>query len=103
MTILINCTGKFCYGQGDFQNTEAATRGVLKIFTKFTGKHLCQSLFFNIAADLRLAILLKRDSNTRIFMSTFPVGIYLLKINNRNTRTRCEICSKLTIKTPERR
>ena len=24
------------------------------------------------------------------------------KINNRNTRTRCEICSKLTIKTPER-
>ena len=28
-------------------------------------------------------------------------GIYLLKVNNRNTRTRCEICSKLTIKTPE--
>ena len=32
----------------------------------------------------------------------FPAGIYLLKVNNRNTRTRCEICSKLTIKTPER-
>ena len=32
-----------------------------------------------------------------------PSGIYLLKVNNRNTRTRCEICSKLTIKTPERR
>ena len=31
-----------------------------------------------------------------------PVGIFLLKVNNRN-RTRCEICSKLTIKTPERR
>ena len=31
------------------------------------------------------------------------MGIYLLKFNNRNTRTRCEICSKLTIKTPERR
>ena len=33
-------------------------------------------------------------------------GIYLLKVNNRNTSTRCEICevcSKLTIKTPERR
>ena len=29
-------------------------------------------------------------------------GIYLLKINNRNTRTMCEISSKLTIKTPER-
>ena len=31
-----------------------------------------------------------------------PVGIYLLKVNNRNTKGRCEICSKLTIKTPER-
>ena len=30
-------------------------------------------------------------------------NIYLLKCNNRNTRKRCEICSKLTIKTPERR
>ena len=29
-------------------------------------------------------------------------GIYLLKVNNRNTRTRCEICSKITIKIPER-
>ena len=33
----------------------------------------------------------------------FTAGIYLLKVNNINTRTRCEICSKLKIKTPERR
>ena len=32
-----------------------------------------------------------------------PAGIYLLKVNNRYTRTRYEICSKLTIKIPERR
>ena len=32
-----------------------------------------------------------------------PAGIYLLKLNNRNTRTRCGICSKLTINIPERR
>ena len=32
-----------------------------------------------------------------------PAGVYLLKVNNRNTRKRCEICSKLTIKTPEQR
>ena len=31
-----------------------------------------------------------------------PAGIYLPKVNNRNTRTRCEICWKLTIKTTER-
>ena len=29
--------------------------------------------------------------------------IYLLKANNGNTRTRCEISSKLTKKTPEKR
>ena len=28
---------------------------------------------------------------------------YMFKINDRNTRTRCEICSKLTVKIPERR
>ena len=26
-----------------------------------------------------------------------PTGNYMFKVNNRNTRTRCEICSKLTI------
>ena len=35
--------------------------------------------------------------------SAYPAGIYLFKVNNRNTRTRCEICSKLTINTPELR
>ena len=28
---------------------------------------------------------------------------YLFQVKNRNIRTRCQICSKLTIKTPERR
>ena len=32
-----------------------------------------------------------------------PAGICLIKFNNKNTKTRCEICSKLTIKTPKRR
>ena len=30
---------------------------------------------------------------------TNPTGIYLPQVNHRNTRIRCEICSKLTIKT----
>ena len=34
---------------------------------------------------------------------SYPPGIYLLKVSNRNTRTRCEVCSELTTKTPERR
>ena len=32
--------------------------------------------------------------------NTFPASIYLLKVNNRNTRTRWDICSKLAIKIP---
>ena len=32
-----------------------------------------------------------------------PVDIYMHKGNNRNTRTKCEISLKLTIKIPERR
>ena len=44
--------------------------------------------------------------NTEVFLgpcqTSIPGGIYLLKVNNGNTRTRCEIFSKLMIKTPER-
>ena len=39
-------------------------KGVLTNVTKFKGKHLCQSLFFNKAAGLRPATSLKRDSGT---------------------------------------
>ena len=31
---------------------------------------------------------------------SYPVGNYMFKVSNRNTRRRCEICSELTIKTP---
>ena len=40
---------------------------------------------------------------TRSKLKNNPAGNCMFKVNNRNTRTRCEICSKLTIKTPERR
>ena len=33
----------------------------------------------------------------------FPAGNYMFKVNIRNTRASCEICSKLAIKTLERR
>ena len=38
-----------------------------------------------------------------ILQGVIQASIYLLKVNNVNTRTRSEICSKLTTKTPERR
>ena len=62
----------FKYGDAlPFLNTsqylEAATRGVLqkkgvlKNFVKLTGKHMCQSLFFD-------KVIIKRDSGTGIFL-----------------------------------
>ena len=44
----------------DLNRSEAATRGVLRNFVKFTGKHLCQSLFSNKVAGLRPATLSKK-------------------------------------------
>ena len=45
-------------------------KGVLRNFTKFTGKHLCQSLFFNKVAGLRPATLLKKW----LWYRCFPVN-----------------------------
>ena len=44
--------------------------GVLKNFTKFTGKHLCHSLSFNKVTCLRPATLSKK----RLWHSCFPVN-----------------------------
>ena len=46
---------------------EAAAGGVLKNFAKFTGKHLCQSLFFNRVASLRPVTLLQKRPRHRCF------------------------------------
>ena len=45
-------------------------KGVFKNFVKFTGKHLCQSLFFNEIASLRPATLLKQ-ALAQVFSSEF--------------------------------
>ena len=45
-------------------------KGVLRNFTKFTGKHLYQSLFFNKVAGLRPATVLKK----RFWYRCFPVN-----------------------------
>ena len=41
---------------------------LLKNFTKFTGKQLCGSLFYNKFAKLRTAILLKKKPTTSSFL-----------------------------------
>ena len=44
------------------------TKGILRNFANFTGKHLCQSLFVNEVAGLRPATLLKKGSGKGVFL-----------------------------------
>ena len=46
-------------------------KGVLRNFTKFTGKHLCQGLFFNKVAGLRPSKLLKKETLIQVFSCEF--------------------------------
>ena len=46
-------------------------KGVLWSFTKFTGKHLCQSHFFNKVTGLRSTTLLKKKLQHRYFPVIF--------------------------------
>ena len=57
----------------NFRNTCPRTfykEGILRNPVKFTGKHLCQSLFFNKFAGLRLANLFKN----KLWNKCFPVN-----------------------------
>ena len=46
-----------------------------------------------------VSFLLKVNSTISSCNPSHPVCNYMFKVNSRNTRTRCELCSKLTIKT----
>ena len=48
-------------------------KGVLRNFAKFTGKHLCQRVFFNKVAGLRPQAFkfIKKDSLAKVFSSEF--------------------------------
>ena len=44
---------------------------LLRNFAKFTGKHLCQSLFFNKVAGLRPESLIKKETPAKLFSCEF--------------------------------
>ena len=52
-----------------FKSQKQSSEGVIKSLTKFTGKYLCRSRFFNKVAGLRAGTLLKN----RPWHSCFPV------------------------------
>ena len=87
-----------------------------KCFTQFTRTHMYRSLFVNKVVGLKFPyefwqifentfitehLRVTTSSVWKKYMQVFTSTI-LLKFNNRNTRTMCEICSKLRTKTTKR-
>ena len=58
--------------------------------------HQCNYIHHNSFDKIKIVVITAKSRKS-------PTGNYMFKINNRNTTARCEICSKLTAKTPERR
>ena len=82
---------------------------VINMFTKAIDKLYENKLLASVESDdaklqrkkfINDVVSRYQESFLDIDMSNerFPVGVYLLKVNNRNTRAKCEICSELTIK-----
>ena len=65
--------------------------------------HLWDQLYSRVVYHSVNNILTQRLQETSLKKLNNPANICLFKVNNRNTRKRFEICSKLTIKTPEQR
>ena len=61
-------------------------KGVLKNFVNFTGKHMCQSLFFNKVAGLRPAALLKKRLRHRWFPVNFAEFLITTFLQNTSGR-----------------
>ena len=69
LKLLSSHTGKFQWSEVVVRRC-SVKKVVLRNFAKFTGKHLCQRLFFNKIADLRPATLLKKS----LWHRRFPVN-----------------------------
>ena len=65
-------------------------------------------IFDSIDYDINFTLLTCQEGSVKYFFrrkctaGDITMGIYLIKSKNRNTKARCKICSKLTIKTKER-
>ena len=87
-----------CYYLSDFCKSKYVN--YLFSYYVFTLLRVFLLLFVSLFLVLLLEFYISFSCFTLI-EGLYPAGDYILKANNRNTGTRCEICSKLTIKTTE--
>ena len=81
MLLLVVC----CFYRSSHRRC-SVRKGVLRDFTKFTGKQVCQSLFFNQVAGLRPAALLKKRFWHRYFPVYFSKFLRTLFLQNNSGR-----------------
>ena len=81
----------------NFIKTETPTQ----VFSCEFSKNFKNTFFMKHLRWLPLKV--QMDSSATEIQKRNTANIYLLEDNNRNLRKRCELCSKLTIKTLERR
>ena len=96
--------------KSSFRNIYQYSKEISLVSRAIFGMSLALSLeislfkFFNMKIE-RLYLLCYIKSNFWFHLIRIrinPAGNYMFKVNNINSKTRCEICSKLTIKTSER-
>ena len=75
----------------------------ISFLLKLYREDLPLEVFNNLSGFSQKTSSIKFLSSIRHYPFSTSTGNWTFKVNSRNTITRCEICSKLTIKTPERR
>ena len=105
---------KPCQYKSGFKESGNAWSSIAEDLNKIAGVHFdvnqkgvrdrCRNLLEKQKKDEKgILAPMRKILNLIIYCKAFLAGSYLPKVNYRNTRTKCEIRSKLSIKTPERR
>ena len=102
--IVLQCFRKYCE---DLQRFFAKiVNGIYPLTVSVKSsiiRGLYEKLLVNNRTKVKRLIMIVADKKKIYTIETCPSNINLFKVNNINTSKRCEIFSKLTIKTPERR
>ena len=72
-------------------------------FNLFFSSFSCNAMPYSGCLALHEVNLIFKKISCINWLLSIPAGNYMFKVINRNTRTRCEVYSKLTIRAPEDR
>ena len=102
MTLLFSCSPVICEFRGRKPRKNFTCRKFYLFFFLLKMYRFRELLWQNCFTPYRVYCYFMWHLVIKYFCSC-PANIYLFKVNYRNTEKRCEVCSKLTIKAPEKR